>query len=177
MSLETLRQAMPDYAKDIKLNLSKVLSEDGAEGLTLNQIYMTALASSYATKNETVIKAITEEASETLSDAEINAAKAAATIMGMNNIYYRFVHLSSDKSYATMPANLRMNVIANSGVDKVDFEVMSLAVSSINGCGMCIDSHAQMLEKAGLNKTGIQSSIRNAATLSAAAQALVIEAI
>ena len=97
--------------------------------------------------------------------------------MGMNNIYYRFVHLSSDKSYATMPANLRMNVIANSGVDKVDFEVMSLAVSSINGCGMCIDSHAQMLEKAGLNKTGIQSSIRIAATLSAAAQALVIEAI
>lgn len=177
MSLETLRQAMPDYAKDIKLNLSKVLSEEGAEGLTLNQIYMTALASSYATKNEKLIKDITAEVSETLSDAEINAAKAAATIMGMNNIYYRFVHLSSDKSYASMPANLRMNVIANSGVDKIDFEVMSLAVSSINGCGMCIDSHAQMLEKAGLSKTAIQSSIRIAATLSAAAQALVIEAV
>ncbi len=177
MSLETIRQAMPAYAKDIKLNLSKVMSEEGAPDLTLKQIYGTALASSYATKNPTLIKAILEEVSETLSEEEIGAAKAAATIMGMNNIYYRFVHLSSDKAYSSMPANLRMNIIANSGVDKLDFEIMSLAVSAINGCGMCIDSHAHHIEKDGVSKTGIQSSIRIAAVLSAAAQALEIEAV
>ncbi len=177
MSLETIRQAMTAYAKDIKLNLSKVMSEEGAPDLTLKQIYGTALASSYATKNPTLIKAILEEVSETLSEEEIGAAKAAATIMGMNNIYYRFVHLSSDKAYSSMPANLRMNIIANSGVDKLDFEIMSLAVSAINGCGMCIDSHAHHIEKDGVSKTGIQSSIRIAAVLSAAAQALEIEAV
>ena len=175
MNLNELKQQLPAYAKDTKLNLGSVLSEEGAAGLTLQQIYSIALASAYATQNNTVIAAITNEANNTLSETAINAAKAAATIMGMNNVYYRFTHLVSDKEYADLRANLRMTVIGNPGIERVDFELMSLAVSALNGCGMCIDAHVHEVTKAGISKLGVQSTIRIAAVLAAAAQALVIE--
>lgn len=176
MSIQILREQMPEYAKDTKLNLGKWVSGDEVEGLTLNQTYGIALASAYATKSPQVIAAVSSQVVDTLSAAEINAAKAAATIMAMNNVYYRFVHLVSDKDYMSMPANLRMNVIGNPGIEKVDFELYSLAVSAINGCGMCIDAHVREVANAGISKQAIQSSIRIAAVLSAAAQAMVIEA-
>lgn len=177
MSIEQLRQQLPDYAKDTKLNISKVLTEDGAEGLTEAQIYSIALACAYATKTPALIEAIYQDSEAILTAEQQNAAKAAATIMGMNNVYYRFVHLVSDDSYATLPANLRMNIMANSGVEKVDFELMSLAVSSINGCGMCIDAHVKTVTSEGVSKTGVQSCIRIAAVVTSLAQALTIEAI
>lgn len=170
-SIEAIRDALPDFAKDIRLNLGNVLTEEGAPELTLKQIHQIALASAYAVRNAALIQALEAEAS-TLSTAEINASKAAATIMAMNNVYYRFVHLSNDADYKTMPAKLRMNVIANPGVAKVDFELMSLAVSAINGCGMCIEAHAHELQKHGTTKVQIQSAVRIAATINATVQAL-----
>lgn len=174
MSINDVRSGLGEYAKDIKINLGNVLSEEGAPGLSQNQIYGIGLASVYATKHVDFIHAVAEEVKAVLSGAEINAAKAAATVMGMNNVYYRFVHLASDKEYAKMSANLRMNVIGNSGIDKIDFELYSLAVSAINGCGMCIDAHVREVEKAGISKQGVQSVIRIAAVVNATAQALVI---
>jgi alkyl hydroperoxide reductase subunit D len=175
MSLQILKSNLGDYAKDIKLNLGSVLSEEGSADLNLNQIFGIALASAYSTKHADVIAAITEEASAVLSAEELQAAKAAATIMGMNNVYYRFIHLSSDKDYTTMPAKLRMNIIGNPGIEKVDFELYSLAVSAINGCGMCMDAHANEVIKTGISKQGIQSTIRIASVINATAQALVID--
>lgn len=175
MSISNLKSNMQEYAKDIKLNLGNVISSEGAQGLNDEQIYSTALASAYATKQPAVIEAIYAEAAPKLSAEYIQAAKASATIMGMNNVYYRFVHLSSDKEYGKMPAGLRMNVIGNPGINKVDFELMSLAVSAINGCGMCIDAHVREVEKGGISKQGVQSSIRIASVLAAAAQAVIIE--
>lgn len=176
MSLSTLRNALGDYAKDTKLNLGKVFEEDGAPGLSQTQVYAIALASAYASKHADVVHAITAETAA-LPAAHIEAAKAAATIMGMNNVYYRFLHLVSDKEYSKMPANLRMNIIGNPGIDKVDFELMSLAVSAINGCGMCMDAHVHEVVKGGVSKQGVQSAIRIAAVIMAAAQALTIDAL
>ena len=172
MSLEQLKDQLPDYAKDIRLNLSSVLTAEGAPDLSINQIHGVALSSAYATRNQTVIAAIKAEVS--LSDAEHEAAKAAATIMGMNNIYYRFVHLVGDEEYKKMPAKLRMNIIGAPGIPKVDFELYSLAVSAINGCGMCIEAHNHDVLKAGGTKIGIQSAIRIAAVINATAQGLTI---
>jgi alkyl hydroperoxide reductase subunit D len=172
--LSALKNALGPYAKDIKLNLSAVLREDPGSSLSAKQIAGIALASAYATKHPDVINAILGEVSGKLDDAEINAAKAAATMMAMNNVYYRFVHLGSDKEYAKMAAGLRMNVVGNPGIEKVDFELYSLAVSAINGCGMCIDAHVMQVEKAGVSKTGIQHTIRIASVLTASAQALII---
>lgn len=176
MSIEQLKNALPDYAKDIKLNLSSVMTIEGAPELTQKQIYAIALAAGLATKNEHLIKTMTDIAALHLTENEINSAKSAAAIMAMNNIYYRFVHLVSDKSFSSLPAKLRMNVLANPGVDKRDFELNCLAVSAINGCGMCMDAHTHELNKAGLNQTAIQSTIRIAAVLNAAAAVLVMEA-
>jgi lipoyl-dependent peroxiredoxin subunit D len=124
-----------------------------------------------------VIEAVAAEARETLSPEAYGAAKTAAAIMGMNNIYYRFVHLSSNAAYQTMPARLRMNAIANPGVDKTDFELWSLAVSAINGCGMCIDAHEKVLRDAAVEPAAIQQAVRVAAVVHAVARTLAGEAL
>ncbi len=172
-NLTALREQLPDYAKDIRLNLGSVLSEGGAPDLTEEQILGVALASAYATRHPAVIHALLGEASPKVPDAVVQAAKAAATVMAMNNVYYRFLHLVHDAELKKLPAKLRMNVIANPGIAKVDFELMSLAVSAINGCGMCMESHVHEVEQGGISKLGIQSAIRIAATINASAQGLV----
>lgn len=167
-----------DYAKDIKLNLSAVLKTNPESVLQENQIYAIALSCAYATKNQDLVQFVLDKAKEktgeNLAENEITAAKSAASIMAMNNIYYRFAHLVSDKEYLQMPAGIRMNVIANSGVSNIDFEAYCLAVSAINGCGLCIDSHVKALAKSGLDKRTIAHIIRVAAVINAAAQALTI---
>ncbi len=174
MGIGNVRSNLGEYAKDIKINLGNVLSEEGAPDLSQNQIYATALACVYATRNVDLISAVSEDAATVLSEDEVKAAKAAATMMGMNNIYYRFLHLCSDKDFGKMPANLRMSIIGNPGIDKKDFELYCLAVSAINGCGMCIDSHVHEVVKGGISKTGVQSAIRIASVINATAQAMVI---
>ncbi len=173
MSIDTIKDALPDYAKDLKLNLSSLLAD---AVLTEQQRWGTLLATALAARNAPLIAAVAAEASQHLSPAAVSAAKAAASIMAMNNIYYRFTHLASDPDYATMPARLRMNVIANPGVDKADFELWSLAVSAINGCGKCIDAHDQVLRKAGISRDAIQQAVRIASVIHAVAATLDGEA-
>jgi alkyl hydroperoxide reductase subunit D len=115
------------------------------------------------------VDAVEAEAEGKLSPEAANAARAAAAIMAMNNVYYRFVHLASNKEYGQMPAKLRMNVIGSPGIDKADFELFSLAVSAQNGCGMCIDSHEKVLKQHGVNADIIQTAARVAAILKAVA--------
>lgn len=166
MSIETLKSALPDYAKDIKLNLSAIASD---QSLGDQRLWGTLLASALATRQPEVIAAFDGEARQRLSPEAVNAVKAAHAIMAMNNVYYRFTHLVSAKDYATMPAKLRMNVMANPGVDKADFELWSLAVSAINGCGMCMDSHEAELRKHGLTAQEVQTAVRAAAIVHAVA--------
>lgn len=175
-TLDALRDLLPDFAKDIRLNLSSVIKQDPNSGLTLNQVHGIALASAYATKHPAVIAAIAGETAATLTPEEINAAKAAASVMAMNNVYYRFIHLAHDKELSQLPAGLRMNVIASPGIDKVTFELYSLAVSAINGCGLCIESHNAAVQKHDVTKPGVQHCVRIAAVVAAAAQAVVIPA-
>lgn len=159
-----------DYAKDVKLNFGSVLKEDPESSLKQNQIYGIALSCAYATKDLRTVELILEKSQDEISQTEIEAAKAAASIMAMNNIYYRFVHLVQDKEYSKMPAKLRMNILAKSGIDKVDFELYSLAVSAITGCGLCIDSHVNTLIKSNVDKSTIQHSIRIASVVNSVAQ-------
>lgn len=173
-SIEALRDILPDYAKDIRLNLSSALKEDPNSGLSLAQIYGIALASAYATRNHAVINAVAGDAAQHLGEDEINAAKAAATIMAMNNIYYRSTYMVQDDDIAKLPAGLRMNVIGNPGIDKLTFELYTLAVSAINGCSGCIQAHARAVAHGNLPKAAVTHSFRIAAVLNAAAQALSI---
>ena len=174
-SIEAWRDALPDYARDLKLNLGSVLTASGAPGLNEKQIWSIALASAIAARNTSFARDIEAQAKAHLADVEIEGAKAAAAIMGMNNIYYRFLHLVEDNEYQSMPARLRMNVIANHGIDKNDFELISLAVSAVNGCGLCVTSHEKKLRAHEVSRESIQSAVRIAATIHAVAVTLEFE--
>jgi alkyl hydroperoxide reductase subunit D len=174
MSLDALRETLPAYAKDLSLNLSSLANETV---LTDQQKWGCFLASAHAVGQAAVVAAAESAAQAAgLSPEAANAARAAAAIMGMNNVYYRALHLLSNPEYRTLPARLRMNVIANPGVEKVDFELWSTAVSAINGCGMCLDSHEAELKKHGMSAQQVQAAIRIAAVVNAVSRVLQAQA-
>jgi alkyl hydroperoxide reductase subunit D len=173
MSIEALKNALPEYAKDLKLNLSSLAGE---ALLSEQQRAGTFIACALASRERTTTAAILSEFAPKLSPEALAAARAAAAIMAMNNVYYRFTHLASAPDYKTLPARLRMNVIAKPGVEKADFELWCLAVSAINGCGVCIDSHEKVLREAGLTAEQVQAAVRIAATVHAVAATLDGEA-
>ena len=173
MGLDALKDALPPYAKDTKLNLSSVIT---TSKLPQQQLWGTVVATALASRGERVIRELVEEARAHLSGEAMTAAKAAASVMAMNNVYYRTMHLIGDEEYANLPARLRMQVIANPGVDKTDFELWCLAVSAVNGCGRCLESHEKVLRGAGLGREPIQEAIRIAAVVHAVAATLDGEA-
>ena len=174
MSLDALRETLPSYAKDLSLNLSSLA---GDTSISDQQKWGCFVASAYAVGSAPVIQATERAASEAGVSAEaITAAKAAAAIMGMNNVYYRSLHLLTNPEYRTLPARLRMNIIANPGVDKADFELWCTAVSAINGCGMCLDSHEAELKKHGMPAAQIQTALRIAAVVNAVSRVVTAEA-
>ena len=166
MSLKEFADALPDYAKDLRLNVSSLLSD---QTLGDQRKYGLILACAHGTGYKPIVEAAEAEVEGKLSPEAANAARAAAAVMAMNNVYYRFVHLASNPEYGTMPAKLRMNVLGNPGIDKADFELFSLAVSAQNGCGMCIDSHEKVLQQHGVKAETVQAGARVAAIMKAVA--------
>jgi alkyl hydroperoxide reductase subunit D len=166
MSLKDFAGTLPDFAKDIRLNVGSLLNE---QHLPDQQKFGLLLACAHATGYKPLVDVTEIEVADKLSPEAANAARAAAAVMAMNNVYYRFTHLAGNDEYQRMPAKLRMNVIGQPGIDKVDFELFSLAVSAMNGCGMCIDSHEQVLKKAGATAEAIQTAVRIGAVLKAVA--------
>ena len=173
MSLDALRDLMPAYAKDISLNLGSLASETV---LNDQQKWGCFLASAHAVGVAPVVKAIEAQAATVLTPEAMNAARTAAAIMGMNNIYYRSLHLMKNHEYTTIPARLRMNILANPGVDKMDFELWSTAVSAINGCGACLDAHEGALRQHGVPATHVQTALRIASVVHAASRIAASEA-
>jgi alkyl hydroperoxide reductase subunit D len=166
MSLKTFADALPDYAKDLRLNLTSILSDqllgdERRSGLLL--------ACAHGSGYKPLVEAAEAELDGKLSETQANAARGAAALMAMNNVYYRFVHLVANPEYGTMPAKLRMNFIGSHGIPKADFELYSLAVSAMNGCGMCIDSHERVLLEHGVKPDAIQSAVRIGAVMKALA--------
>ncbi len=173
MSIDALRDRLPAYAKDLSLNLSTLAGET-----TLNeqQKWGAFMAAAYAVGQPDTVREINAAAEAFgLSNEAATAARAAAAIMGMNNVYYRSLHLLSNHEYRTLPARLRMNVIGNPGVEKADFELWSFAVSAINGCGMCLDSHEAELRKHGVPTAQIQTALRIASVVNAVSRVIAAE--
>jgi alkyl hydroperoxide reductase subunit D len=165
-SLKEFADTLPEYAKDLRLNISSLLND---QTLGDHRKYGLVLACAHGTGYRPIVAAAEAEVEGKLDAAHANAARAAAAVMAMNNVYYRFVHLASNPVYGTLPARLRMNVIGNPGIDKADFELFSLAVSAQNGCGSCIDSHERVLTQHNVSAEVIQAAARVAAVMKAAA--------
>ncbi len=172
--MEKLYDLFPDYARDLKLNLQNVLKQ--AE-LTEQQAWGTAVASAVAARNPQLIAEVLAEAGQHLSAEALHAAKAAAAVMGMNNVYYRFQHLSGNERYSQIPARLRMQVIRSHGSDPIDFELWCTAVSAINGCGSCVASHERVLREKGVSEETILAAVRIASVVHGAAAVLDTEAV
>ncbi|HYV73967.1 MAG TPA: carboxymuconolactone decarboxylase family protein [Candidatus Binatia bacterium] len=175
MTLDALMESIPSYAKDLKLNFSSVVRQQTE--LTEQQLWGTVVACAMASRNEELTAAAIEEASAHLSSQALAAAEGASAIMGMNNVFYRFLHLSSNQKYATMRAGLRMNAIRGHGVDQLDFELWCMAVSAINGCGSCVDSHEKVLREKGFGEEKILAAVRIASMLHAIAVVLDTERV
>ena len=165
-SLKEFADTLPEYAKDLRLNLGSVLSD---QILGDQRKYGLLLACAHGTGYRPLVAATEAEAGDKLSPEAANAARGAAAVMAMNNVYYRFVHLSSNPEYGTLPARLRMNFIGSPGIEKDDFELFSLAVSVMNGCGMCVDSHERLLQQHGVKTETIQAAARIGSIMKAVA--------
>ena len=168
MTVETLKAALPDYAKDLKLNLGSITR---SAVLDEEQLWGTLLASAVATRNTQLLNEIGTDAAENLSAEAYQAALAAASIMGMNNVFYRGRGFLEGQ-YDDLRPGLRMNVIANPGVNKANFELWCFAVSSINGCSHCMVAHEHALREAGISREGILEALKAAAIISGVAQAI-----
>lgn len=173
MSLEALRETIPDYAKDIRINLSQIINDTL---LGNQQKWGAILAAAHATGFAPLIRAASADAGLKLSTTALAAAKSSAALMAMTNTYYRALHAMKNPEYTTLRTGLRMNVLADPGVDKGDFEFWSLVVSSLNGCGMCIDAHEEELRRRDWPATHVQAGLRIAAVINAVASVLRAEA-
>ena len=168
-ALETLRGAIPEVAKDLKLNLGAVLQPGN---LTLEQVWGVAVATAIASRNPQLRQAVLEDALVTVSPQVVDDAKAAAALMAMNNVYYRFRHMVGKAEYQEKPARLRMQRLAQVATNKADFELFCLAVSAVNGCEVCVRSHEEVILGAGLSSEQVHDAVRIAATMQGVAVAL-----
>lgn len=162
MTLDELLETAPAYARDLKLNFSSLKQQ---AALTEQQMWGTVVASALASRNPELTEAVLAEAGSHLSGPALEAAKGAAAVMGMNNVYYRFLHISSNPNYRNIPARLRMNIIRTHGIDPVDFELWCAAVSAINNCAACVDSHEKVIREKGLSEEAVLAAIRLAAVV------------
>jgi len=170
--METLKNKLPEHARDLKLNLASLASETVLdEEKKAGAFIVSALAS----RNGEVVRAVLEEFGPRMGPAALKAAHAAAAIMAMNNVYYRFTHLVENEDYAKLPARLRMNAMASPGTSKENFELWSLAVSAVNGCGRCLTAHERVLRAAGVSAEQVQAAVRIAAVVHAVAVTLQAE--
>jgi alkyl hydroperoxide reductase subunit D len=173
MTIEQIVSKIPDYARDLRINLPNVLNQ--AE-LSEQQGWGTAVACAIASRNPELVRAVLGEAAAHLSREALQGAKAAAAIMGMNNSYYRYQHLVGNDAYRTIPARLRMQMIRMHGADPVDFELWCAAVSAINGCGACLASHEATVRAKGITEDKVAAAIRIASVVHAVAAVLDAEA-
>lgn len=170
--LTSIKNSIPDYAKDIRLNVDSTIARSSLEG---NDAVGVALAAAFAAKSKTIVDLIKN--SGNITPEEINAALTAAALMGMNNVWYPFVEMADDEDLKTQGAQLRMNAYAtNGGLDKRRFEMYALAASIVGKCHFCVKSHYDLLKKEGMSTTQLRDVGRIAAVINAAAQVIAAEA-
>lgn len=160
--VDALREQIPDHARDLRLNLSAVLSESS---LTTAQRWGVAVASAGAARRRDLLDAIVNDARAEVGDAVVDDGLAASALMAMNNVFYRFRHLVGKEEYGKLPARLRMNRLAKPATTRVDLELFSLAASAIHGCEVCVKAHERTVLDGGLTEQNVHDAVRIAAVV------------
>lgn len=164
--LEAVRSRIPDYAKDVRLNLDAVVQRSS---LAPADALGCALASAWAAGSADLVEAFREQ----LDEIDANAALSAAALMGMNTVWYPYVEMADDPELGRQRAELRMQAYAtHGGVPRERFEAFALAASTIGKCHYCVRSHYELLKKAGWTTVQLRDVGRIAAVVAAAALAV-----
>lgn len=173
MDLQAIKDAIPDYAKDLRLNLDAVINRSS---LAPQHAAGAALAAAFAARSSALVAALRDD--DSLDPAHRHAALSAAALMGMNNVWYPFVEMAADPELKALRPELRMNAYANhGGVDRTSFELYALAASVVGRCEFCIESHYRLLRENGLTTQQRRDVGRIAAVVNAVAQVLVAETV
>ena len=167
--LEAMRQSLPEVARDAKLNLEAVLQ---GGPLTPGQRGGVAVAAAASARHPRLLAALTSRAVEEAGAPVADDGLAAASLMAMNNVFYRFRHMVGKPSYGDRPPRLRMNRLGKPATNKVDFELYSLAASAINGCETCVRAHERAVLEGGLTEDHVHEAVRIAAVINAVAVSL-----
>jgi alkyl hydroperoxide reductase subunit D len=168
-SLSDLLGGLPDWAKDTRLNMGAVLQ---TSTLSAEQRWGVAVAAAATAGHSALLSAVLAGARAQASEAVVEDGLAAASLMAMNNVYYRFRHLVGKESYSEKPARLRMNRLVRPATNRVDFELYSLVASAITGCETCIQAHEKVVLEGGLSEDQVHDAVRIGAVVKAAAASL-----
>jgi alkyl hydroperoxide reductase subunit D len=161
-TLETINESLGDEAKDLRLNLGSVLS---GGSLDERRRFAVALTSAYFLRSVPLAEAIREAGGDHVTPEVVSDAKAAAAIMAMNTVYYRFRHMVGKEGYAQRSAGLRMQRMGRPATTKLDFELCSLACAALAGCEACIQAHEASLRGEGASEEQVHDAVRIAAVV------------
>jgi alkyl hydroperoxide reductase subunit D len=164
--VDALRDSLPDAAKDLSLNLSSLLK---TPPLGADRTWGVALTAAYFVRAPRLRDALLADAAELVSSEVVDDARAAASLMGMNTVLYRFRHLVGKESYGQRPAQLRMRRMKEPKTNQADFELFCLAAATLAGCQTCIQAHEQVVLSAGLSEQDVHNSVRIAAVIAGVA--------
>ncbi len=167
--LDLIAGTLPEFAFDVVDTFRRAVA---SELLTATQTWGVILASAYTTRNNRLIKVMENAASAHINATTINAARMAASVMSMNNVYWRFWHYVDDKDYLQIKSDLAQESFHSHGIEDIDFEMMCLAVSDINICSGCLRTHSRGLLREGVAKEQVMHIVRLAATVHGMATSL-----
>lgn len=163
--VDIIKDSIPDHSKDIRLNLDAVMNRSP---LSVEDTHACALVAALASGNGELAYAIMTSGELDNFPAEMEAAKTAASLMGMNNVWYPFVEMCNDPELKGLPAGLRMNAYAtHGGVSKKKFELYALVASAIGKCHFCVKNHYDVLKKEGMTVSELQHAGKIASVINA----------
>ena len=165
-SLELLEKGESRYLRDLKLNLTSTLT---SEHLSSKECALIGLSSAINNNNKPLTQFFTRYAEEQgATAAETVEAAGCASLLASNNVFYRFRHFTQKEKYSQIPARIRMQIMMKPVSGKEFFELMSLAISAINGCEMCVNAHEDSLIKMGTTEERIFDAVRIASLVTSA---------
>ncbi len=169
-SLNLLEKGESKYLRDLKLNLSSTLS---SEHLSVKECTLLGLATAINNNNGPLIKFFSRAAEENgATPAETAEAAGCASLLASNNIFYRFRHFTKKEKYSQIPARIRMQIMMKPVTGKEFFELMSLAISAVNGCEMCVNAHEDSLIKLGTPEERVFDAVRIASLVTSAGKVI-----
>lgn len=164
LALDSLESADSRYLRDLKVNVSNVLK---SKHLSEKETALLSVSIASNAKNDELLKGFAKlaKANEAIEE-EIAEAIACASLLASNNVFYRFRHFLNKESYNKMPGKIKMNIMMKPVLGKEFFELMSLAVSAVNACEMCVNAHENSLKSLETTEERIWDAVRLASVIS-----------